>query len=378
MFRRLRYHFEMRGAKRGTALPAPSERTWVHPSELPGSFDSAVMPSPRRGGTRRFQASVAVGASALLAVGGMLLAAPGGTPAGATVGPHVATSVASLPGPVRAAADATIALVINEGAHIGTATAMIVPPGDLAVTTTPIPQGASVMGLRPGLPGRDMVGLTIVGTDPLLGVTVLRLPTTLPVTPIAALKPAVSTGGAPTTLTALAAVRGSATPLEFQYAAAYLGDNPRPTKVGASLIGVTHGISLIGLVAGSLVLDGSGRAVAASVPTLSASSFLPASFLQLLAQRIVLGDTAGHGWLQLTGIPSASGAARVGTVTPHGASWSILRHGDELVAVNSVPVRTMADIGTLLYTSSPGQPIALTIERNGTTKTVVVHLAASP
>jgi hypothetical protein len=374
VFRRLRYHFETRGARRASAVPAPSERTWIHPSELPGSFDRAVMPAPQRLGSRRIQASIAAGASAMLALGGMLLAAPADAPAGATVGPHVATSIAALPQPVRAAADATLALVINEGSHLGTATAMVVPPGDLAVTTTPIPAGASVSGLRPG----HTMQLTIVGTDRALGVTVLRLPTTVPVTPIAALGPAVSTGGAPTTLTALAAVRGANSPLEFQYAAAYLGDHPRATRVGASLIGVTHGISLIGLVAGSLVLDGQGRAVAASVPTLSASSFVPASFLQLLAQRIVLGDTSGHGWLQLSGVPSAIGAAKVGIVDEHGASWGILRPGDVLLAVNSEPVRTMADVGTLLYTSSPGQPITLTIARGGHRMTAVVRLAASP
>jgi S1-C subfamily serine protease len=198
------------------------------------------------------------------------------------------------------------------------------------------------------------------------------------VTPIAPLQPAVATGGSPTTLTALAAVRGSVTPVEFQYAASYLNAYPTATRVGSSLIGVTHGVSLIGVVAGSLVLDGQGRAVAASVPALGSSSFVAASFLQLLAQRIVLGNTAGHGWLQLVGAATATGVAKVGSVARHGASWGLIEPGDVLVAINSQPVRTMADVGSLLYTSSPGQPAVVTVVRNGHRHDKVVHLAASP
>ena len=173
-------------------------------------------------------------------------------------------------------------------------------------------------------------------------------------------------------------MRGSATPVEFQYAAAYLSATPTATKVGPSLIAVSHGLSQIGVVAGSLVLDREGRAVAASVPTLGQSSFVPATFLQLLAQRIVLGNTAGHGWLQLTGAPASAGSATVGTVSYAGASWDLVRPGDVILAVNSEPVRTMADVGTLLYTSSPGQPVTLTLARDGHTVTAVVHLASSP
>jgi len=366
----------MRGGHRSSAVPLPAERTWVHPSELPGSFDQAVMPVRRASGSRWFQVSVATTASALLATGAMLLAAPTGTQiAGATVGPHIATTVSALPPPVRSAADATLALVIYERSHLGTATAMVVPPGDLAVTTTPIPSGASVIALRPGHP---TMALTVVGTDRALGVTVLRLPTTVPVTPTGPLLPAVAPGAGPTTLTALAAVRGAGTPAEFQYAAAYLNSAPTAVSIAGSTIAITHGVSLIGVVAGSLVLDAQGRAVAASVPALGSTSFVPATFLQLLAQRIVLGDTSGHGWLQLEGTANANAAAKVAAVTVHGAAWPVVRRGDTIVAINSEPVRSMADVGSLLYTASPGQPADLTLIRDGRTVDVVVRLAASP
>jgi PDZ domain-containing protein len=376
VFRRLRYYFEMRGAGRSGAAPPPSQRTWVHPSELPGSFDRAVMPAPRAAGTRRFKTLVASTASALLVTGGLLLAEPTGTqPAGASTGPHVATSLAAVPAADRAAAGSMLALVIYEGQHLGTATAMVLPPGDLAVTTTPVPRGVSVMGRILGHP--SMV-LKVVGTDRLLGVTVLRLPTTVPVTPTAPLARAVATGGAPTALTALAAVRGTTTAAEIDYAAAYLNSTPSAATVGRSVISVTHGQSLAGVIAGTVVLDARGQAVAAQVPALSSTTFVPATFLQLLAERIVLGNATHHGWLQLVGAPTSSGQARVVAVTQGGASWGRVLPGDTIVAINSVPVRTMADVGSILFTSSPGQPLDLTVLRGGHQLVVEVVLAASP
>jgi hypothetical protein len=204
------------------------------------------------------------------------------------------------------------------------------------------------------------------------------LPTTEPVTPTASLVAAVSTDGAPLTLTALAAVRGVVTPMQFEYAAAYLTSSQTAATVGHSEIAVTHGSSLIGDIAGTVVLNGQGRAVAASVPALGAHAFVPATFLELLAQRIVLGNTAGHGWLQLAGTAAQTGGAHIVTVTPRGAAWGKVRPGDTIVAVNSTRVRTMADIGSILYTSSPGQLIVLTLVHGGRLLDVNVTLAASP
>jgi hypothetical protein len=366
----------MRVTGRAGTAPPPSERTWVHPSELPGSFERAVLPAPRLAGTRRFKTLVASTASALLVTGGLLLAEPAGTQlAGASTGPNVATSIRALPPTDRAAAGAMLALVIYEDQHLGTATAMVLPPGDLAVTTTPVPRGASVMGRILGHPS---MSLKVVGTDRLLGVTVLRLPISVPVTPTAPLGPAVSTGGVPTALTALAAVRGSATAAEFDYAAAYLNATPSAATVGRSVISVTHGRSLAGVIAGTLVLDARGQAVAAEVPALGNTTFVSATFLQLLAERIVLGSAAHHGWLQLVGAPTSSGQARVVAVTQGGASWGQVQPGDTIVAINSVPVRTMADVGSILFTSSPGQPLDLTVLRAGHRHVAEVVLAASP
>ncbi|HEV3213206.1 MAG TPA: PDZ domain-containing protein [Acidimicrobiales bacterium] len=376
MLRRLRYYFEMRAAGRAGSPPPPSQRTWVHPSELPGSFDRAVMPPPRVAGSRKFKTLVASTASALLLAGGVLLAEPTGTQlAGASTGPHVATSISALPAVDRTAAGSMLALVIYEGQHLGTATAMVLPPGDLAVTTTPVPKGVSVMGRILGHPS---MSLKVVGTDHLLGVTVLQLPITVPVTPTAALAPAVTTGGAPTALTALAAVRGALTAAEFDYAAAYLSPAASAATVGHSVISVTHGRSLAGVIAGTLVLDARGQAVAAEVPALGATTFVPATFLQLLAERIVLGNATHHGWLQLVGAATSSGRAKVVAVTEGGASWRKVLPGDTILAINSVPVRTMADVGSILFTSSPGQPLDLTVLRAGHLHVAEVILAASP
>jgi S1-C subfamily serine protease len=365
----------MRGSSRRGAVPPPSERTWVHPSELPGSFELAAVPV-RTSGTRRFKTLVVSTASALLVAGVALLAQPtGGQVAGASIGPRVATSVGALPKADRAVARSLLALVIYEGQHLGTATAMVLPPGDIAITTTPVARGATVMGR---VPGHVSMAMRVVGTDARLGVTVLRLPTTLRVTPTASLAAALSTGGAPTRLTALAAVRGTTTAAEFDYAAAYMNAEPSAATVGRSVLAVTHGKSLAGVIAGSLVLNWRGDAVAEEVPALGATSFVPTAFLAMLAQRIVLGNPARHGWLQLEGAPTSSGALRVVGVAYRGVAWGRVLPGDTIEAIDGVKVRTMADVGSVLYTTSPGQPASITVLRGGHRIVVDVVLASSP
>jgi S1-C subfamily serine protease len=78
------------------------------------------------------------------------------------------------------------------------------------------------------------------------------------------------------------------------------------------------------------------------------------------------------------GAATSTGAARVLGVTVHGAAWGRVLPGDTIVAINSVRVRTMADVGSILYTSSPGQPVDVTVHRGGRTIVVDVTLAASP
>ncbi len=338
----------------------------------------------------------------MLVASGLLLATPSATStAGALTGPRVSTSVLALPTPDHAAASSMLALVLYEGQHLGAATAMVLPPGRLAVTTTPIPPGTTVMGRAYG--GHSMV-LTVVGTDRTLGITVLRLPEYVPVTPVASLEASLATGGGPTSFTALAAVRGATTPVQFEYAPAYLSSLPaavcidalRPGQgaVGCAAqdafeLSFTQGRSLTGTIAGTVVLNGLGEAVAAEVPVLGETDFVSTDFLRLLAQRLVNGSS-GHGWLQFAACsPTAPntpcggrlvpyGVVTVVNVALHGASSGRIRTGDRVVSINSVPVTSAAEIGSAEYTSSPGQVVNIAVSRNGRTIDLNVRLAAHP
>jgi len=377
MFRRFRDFLETRGSHRSKAVPEPSQRPWVHPSELPGSFDYAVMPVSPRASSRRFQGTVATLASGLLVAGTLLLAAPISTPiAGATTGPHEATSVAGLPKPARTAADGLLALVILQSSHISTATAMVVAPGDVAVTTTQIPANSSIQVLREG--SQSAITATPIGSDDEMGVTVLRLNETLPITPIDELRPAVETGGAPTSLTALAAVRGSVSKVVFEYATAVLSATESSRRVGNSIIAVTPGQSAVGSVAGGIVLDGSGAAVAIGVPALGEGAYVSTTFMSLLAQRVVLGDANGHGWLQIKGVSLPGGGVRIVSVPKGSTSSSALLAGEEILALNGTTIGSMEDLGSALYTASPGQLVTVTVARDSKVSNPDVTLAASP
>ena len=143
--------------------------------------------------------------------------------------------------------------------------------------------------------------------------------------------------------------------MQFEFASAFLAPSETPVTVGHSEIATTYGASLIGDIAGTVVLNGQGRAVAVSVPALGAHAFVPATFLERLADRVIDSKSGQHGWLQLEGTAAAGGGVRVVGVTYRGVAWDRVHPHDTIVAIDGVRVRTVAEIGSILYArAGPG------------------------
>ena len=84
---------------------------------------------------------------------------------------NVSYSVAKLPEVVRPSALRTVDLTITTPGHVSTVAAMALP-GNLAVTTTPIPRAALLTGW---IPNHATFPVTWVGRDPLTGFSIVRL-----------------------------------------------------------------------------------------------------------------------------------------------------------------------------------------------------------
>ena len=112
-----------------------------------------------------------------------------------------------------------------------------------------------------------------------------------------------------------------------------------------------------------------------------AVTFLPSDLVVGVADDLRSRDRVVHGWLGM------SGSRRARTVVgprwsrwqSHGPSTNRLVPGDVIVAVDNMPVRTMADLRARLYVLLPGTSIALSVHgASGATTTVDVTLGASP
>ena len=64
-------------------------------------------------------------------------------------------------------------------------------------------------------------------------------------------------------------------------------------------------------------------------------------------------------------------------VQPNGPAAGRLQQGQVIVAVNALPVRTMAELRARLYVLPPGAAIAVSVQQGTGTKVVDITLGAS-
>ena len=112
--------------------------------------------------------------------------------------------------------------------------------------------------------------------------------------------------------------------------------------------------------------------------TASPVAFLPSDLVVGVADDLRSSNRVVHGWLGVSGTDAPDGGgAKVESVQPGGPAAGRLQEGQVIVAVNSLPVRTMAELRSRLYVLAPGAAIALSVQQGASTKVVDVTLSGS-
>jgi serine protease Do len=108
-------------------------------------------------------------------------------------------------------------------------------------------------------------------------------------------------------------------------------------------------------------------------------TFLPTQLVVGVASDLRSGDKVVHGWLGVVGTdqPGGTGAKVVQVQANSPAAHGGLQAGQVIVAVNSMPVRTMAELRSRLYVLAPGAAVALSVQGNAGTKVVDLTLGGS-
>ena len=108
-------------------------------------------------------------------------------------------------------------------------------------------------------------------------------------------------------------------------------------------------------------------------------AFLPTQLVLGVSDDLRSTGRVSHGWLGVEGAtPAGTTGARVATVMSGSPATGLLQAGDVVVALNSVPIRSMADLRARLYVLPPDSTVGLEVTDGSTMRVVDVTLGASP
>jgi hypothetical protein len=348
----------------GRDVPPLGERSWVHPSELPSFekvpvYDAAAAPRPRR------TLAVLVAAVAVVAMGSIALALKSSSPPQTSaLRDHIAQSIQDLPTYAQAAAASAIELIItDDSGHVSSAAAMVIEPGNLALTTVPIPKDSAIVGSSES---RHHFPVSLVTHDNELGFSVVRLGATQPVAP---------TGVLPASATVLAIApyfsQNSTSP-EIAYATTVLGD-PVIVQNGVVSYLLTQSEPNLGGFADTLAIDGQGTVVAVLSEH---GQWYSAQYITKVAD-VVTANGGCHGRLGIVG-QSAQGGGVVVVKVDRGPSWGQLHRGDILESANGVSLDSLDTLLSYLYASPSKEGVLFDVMRNTHPIDVGVVLGCQP
>jgi S1-C subfamily serine protease len=230
-------------------------------------------------------------------------------------------------------------------------------------------------------PGGQLLPAKLMGVDQKSDIALVEVPDDLPVAPFSddvtlakgSADLTLSVAGAPGTATSLRGTPGSVTGI-----GAAIASGP-----ASGMPGITSTAVAVPEATGDLLLDPSGAVLgiyydAGSVSASTGPTFLPTELVLGVADDLRSSGRVTQGWLGIQGSDGGQGGAAVAKVAPGGPAAGHLASGDVIAAVDSVPIRTMADLRGRLYVLPPSTRVSLGVTQGTKSGVVDVTLSASP
>ena len=369
----------------------PEDRLWRHPSELAvpaGSSAVRLNPPPRPAGRSTAMALVGVAAVVAVAAWMAVLLSPASQPpqhaTGVTsdVGDAPLTTLAgaqnSVPAAAQAAGHSVVALEASTVHGTVLLIGVAVAEGGLVATTADLLAGVRTVTVVE--PDGQRARAPVIATDSTSDIALVEVPEDLPVAHFAD-DGGLAAGTADLTLglvpvagagMALQCTPGSVTGVGQAIATGPAGGMPSITSSSAPSV-----------AAGQPLLDTAGAVVGILYdPALGSggsTTFLPSGLVVGVADQLRSQQKVLHGWLGVSGTDAAAGSgAKVESVDPKGPAVGHVSAGQVIVGVDSLPVRTMAELRARLYVLAPGDSVALSVEQpTGARLVVDVTLSGS-
>ena len=368
----------------------PDDRIWRHPSEVrQGDDDAPVRLHAPPSHQYRGAIMVLIGAAAVVAVAAWVVVllspaskSPPTTPT--TNGPGTALSTLggpqnTLPAAAEPAAHSMVVLQADTPHGTMNLIGVAVAEGGLVVTTADLLSGVQQINLVG--PAGKLERATVVGVDGPSDVALVNVPEDVPVAPFT--DDAGVNNGSPDMLLSYVPAGGSTVALHATAGTvASVGSGVNAGEAsGMALITSSPGVA--SAAAGDPLLNSSGDVLGIlccpGAQSAAPSRFLPTQLVVGVADDLRSGNKVVHGWLGVDGsdLPGGAGAKVVQVQANSPAAHGRLQAGQVIVAVNSMPVRTMAELRSRLYVLAPGSSVALAVQGASGTRVVDLTLARS-
>jgi S1-C subfamily serine protease len=373
----------------------PLDRLWRHPSEVPPADEAAgdedtpvLLPAPQR---HQYRGAIMffVGAAAVVAVAAwvVVLLSPASRPPVTTATTDaVGTPLSTLAGPQNALPAAAV-----QAGHSMVELEADTAHGKVTLIGVAVAEGGLVVtaaGPLSGMQSIDLIGpagklerASLVGTDAPSDVALVNVPEDVPVAPFA--DDSGLNHGSPDLLLSFVPAGRSTVALHATSGAVASVGMGLDAGPASGMAVITSAPVTASEAAGDPLLNANGEVLGilsgAGAQSSAPLTFLPTQLVVGVANDLRSGNKVVHGWLGVDGTDQPGGAGakvlqvQAGSPAAHGG----LQAGQVIVAVNSMPVRTMAELRARLYVLAPGASVALSVQGASGTKVVDLTLAGS-
>jgi S1-C subfamily serine protease len=376
----------------------PDDRLWRHPSEVAGAPGGAGATGATRDERLPFHPPahhgyrsaimILVGVGAVMAAVAwviVLLSPPSEHPLSSatqdTNGGGPLTTLAGVQNALPAAAVAAGHSLVELQASTSHGTVLLVgvavAEGGLVATTADLLHGLRRLDMVG--PGGKLQSASVVATDTPSDIALVAVPQDLPVASFAP-DTSVESGTSDLALTFVPA-GGHAVALHCTPGAVTAVGTAIASGPAATMPSITSSPPTPSVLGGEPLLDAQGAVLGIlygpSAGT-SPATFLPSDLVVGVADDLRSQNRVVHGWLGVEGTDApGSGGAQVASVQSGGPASGHLQVGQRIVALDTTPVRSMAELRALLYVLPPGTKVTLSVQMPAGTKTVDVTLGTS-
>jgi serine protease Do len=217
----------------------------------------------------------------------------------------------------------------------------------------------------------------VLGIDEASDIALISVPDDVPVAPFAD-DAALSEGSATMTLSIAPPTSGTLA-LHCQDGTVTGVDTGIASGWAKGMPAITTETTAVNQEPGDPLLNQEGAVIGILYTSGTSSTYLPSQLVLGVADDLRSAGKVVHGWLGVRGATAAgSSGAVVASLMTGSPALGLIDPGDVVVAMGSVPIRSMADLRARLYVMAPQTTVGLSVLDGSSMRVVDVTLSPSP